>query len=151
VFRREDRAELRRVARAAEAAHHEVVPRGVVHPVRRTEPRPCVVEGTAAEDTLAFGRDWVRPGVPLLVAVAELRQGLERVVAVADRALRGPGPLVRVRIVRVFDPLPDVACEIVMPVWAVAERMRPHVGRDARFEYGMLLRRLGVAPRIPSP
>ena len=120
------------VLRAPQAQHRDAEAPRVVHAVRRAEPVGVVVAGAAADRVLALRRDGVRPGEALLVPRRSSSRAARISLCTARASPRPPSAAVRVWVVLVLHPLPDVAGEIVVAVRARARAgacPRPRVWR----------------------
>jgi two-component system, OmpR family, alkaline phosphatase synthesis response regulator PhoP len=136
------------VLRAAEPAHHQPERRRVVHPVRRPQPLGVVVERAAPQDPLAQPGDGIAPREPLLVGPLQLALGLHDLVARAWHALGGGGAAVRIGVVVVAYPLPDVAREIEVAVGPGAPGPAADLGGGGLAEDGLVVGAQLVSPWI---
>src|SRR5579863_5368977 len=107
-----------------------------MHAIGRAQTVGVVVVGAAADRMLALLGNGVRPGEPLLVVAPQLIEGRQDLLAVPRLALPRRRPPVRVRIVLVLHPLPDVAGKVVVPERPPPRRVTPHVFGPAAPEIG---------------
>src|SRR5262249_41500190 len=99
-------------------------------------------------DVLALGRDGVRPREATLPRPSKLRERGEDLLARAWFARGRRGSAIRVRVVLVGHPLPNVAGEVEVAVGAHAFWMGAHVAGHLRLVDGAVGRGCVVAPRI---